>query len=114
MSRRYGLVALLCLAAAVTFAIQASAAQRHHARGTPTLKVRPKISGKANVGSTLRASHGRWLHATKYTYRWQRCNSHGKKCKAIRRPGPSAATSVRRPAATRSRAPTSGTGFEWS
>ena len=46
----------------------------------------PKISGASTVGTTLKASHGRWTGARSYAYAWERCNAHGAKCRVIHRP----------------------------
>ncbi len=43
----------------------------------------PKILGATKVGNKLRASHGSWSNAPKYTYRWLRCSAAGTSCKGI-------------------------------
>jgi WD40 repeat protein len=44
----------------------------------------PRISGTARAGLRLTASHGSWRHGPRsYAYRWKRCNSKGRSCKAI-------------------------------
>jgi hypothetical protein len=56
----------------------------------PTHSRRPAISGLAQVGRTLHASRGRWAGASQFTYSWELCNAHGKRCKPI-------ATTAKRP-----------------
>jgi hypothetical protein len=51
----------------------------------PHLTAKPKITGKARKGQKLKAGRGRWTSVEKltYSYRWERCSSRGKACKAI-------------------------------
>lgn len=45
---------------------------------------KPKISGGAKRGRTLKASHGTWKNSpTSYSYQWKRCNHSGAGCKRI-------------------------------
>ena len=55
----------------------------------PVRKHLPKISGVAVLGKTLHASPGRWKGAARFSYRWERCNARGKRCRAIHRAKPS-------------------------
>jgi hypothetical protein len=45
----------------------------------------PKVSGTAKKGNRLAGSNGTWsgYPAPSFTYRWERCNSHGATCKTI-------------------------------
>jgi hypothetical protein len=44
----------------------------------------PAGTGLVQQGQTLAVRHGRWSHApTSYTYRWERCNAKGKRCRRI-------------------------------
>ena len=52
----------------------------------PTHSGLPKVSGNLTVGETLTASHGRWIGAHSYAYKWERCNPHGARCHVIPRP----------------------------
>src|SRR3984885_2149516 len=68
-------------------AADATAVKRGHAHpGKPVHRSLPRISGSPALGKILHASHGRWVGAAKFSYKWERCNAHGKKCKLIRRP----------------------------
>jgi len=50
----------------------------------PANLILPAISGKAQVGRTLKASPGSWSGSpTSYAYRWKRCDSSGSHCVAI-------------------------------
>jgi hypothetical protein len=49
----------------------------------PVNLTRPRIVGTTRVGETLRANHGRWAGAMKFSYRWKRCNPLGKRCSPI-------------------------------
>jgi len=49
----------------------------------PVSRTLPTISGAAKVGKKLTVSHGSWSHLPKFTYRWLRCSSAGRSCKAI-------------------------------
>jgi hypothetical protein len=49
----------------------------------PVNKSLPTISGTTKAGKTLKASHGSWSNAPKYTYRWLRCSSGATSCKSI-------------------------------
>lgn len=49
----------------------------------PVNSHRPTISGTAKVGKKLKASHGTWSNAPKFTYRWRRCSSKGTSCRNI-------------------------------
>ena len=55
----------------------------------PVRKRLPKISGVPAIGYSLDASPGRWKGATRFAYRWVRCNARGNRCQAIRRVKPS-------------------------
>jgi len=46
----------------------------------------PQITGRARVGSVLKATTGTWYgdRPTGYRYRWLRCNRHGSDCRPIR------------------------------
>ena len=84
MSRRCG-PALLVLWLAVLIAPWAvgQASARHRRHGHPVARTKPTITGTAAVGHVLHASSGRWTGASRFRYRWQRCDSRGARCKAI-------------------------------
>lgn len=52
---------------------------------SPPVNLRPpKVSGIAEAGLTLRASHGSWSDSpTSYAYRWKRCDPGGGSCVGI-------------------------------
>jgi hypothetical protein len=51
----------------------------------PSVAKLPRITGSARVGIRLRASTGGWYgdRPTRFAYRWQRCNRHGRGCARI-------------------------------
>jgi hypothetical protein len=50
----------------------------------PVNVTKPKITGVAKKGKTLKASHGTWKNnPTSYTYHWERCNHSGGSCTRI-------------------------------
>jgi len=52
----------------------------------PQLMTAPQVSGHANVGRRLLASHGSWTgRPNGYRYQWLRCNAQGRSCIRIRR-----------------------------
>jgi alpha-tubulin suppressor-like RCC1 family protein len=54
------------------------------AGAVPVGTLPPTINGRVQQGQTLSAQHGSWSNEpTGYTYQWRRCNSAGRKCKAI-------------------------------
>jgi hypothetical protein len=79
------LVILLCLLVPTALAGSVAAAVLHGASShrKPVDRKRPTITGVAQAGRNLRASKGRWVGASAFTYRWVRCNSHGTRCKTI-------------------------------
>jgi subtilisin family serine protease len=51
----------------------------------PRNVTRPRIRGTKRVGSVLEARKGTWAgKPTRFTYRWLRCNTAGRKCTKIR------------------------------
>ena len=65
------------LLGAVTNGSAASAAR-------PANQDPPTITGKAEVGSTLTATTGRWSNdPTSYAYQWRRCDQNGGSCSSI-------------------------------
>src|SRR5207244_131226 len=52
----------------------------HH---RPAHRKLPTIRGVAQVGGVLHASRGRWIKASRFTYRWELCNARGARCKAV-------------------------------
>jgi endoglucanase len=84
-----GLVlSIVAIVAIVTIAFASTPKpKRHHPAGSrPGHSILPTISGAPVLGSTLHASRGRWIGASKFAYQWKRCNTHGAKCKLIHRP----------------------------
>ena len=54
--------------------------------GAPRNVSAPKIAGKAVVGQTISASHGRWTGSpTRFRYAWQRCGRQGRNCRTFGR-----------------------------
>ena len=50
----------------------------------PKNKTLPTISGTAEAGQTLTATHGTWTNSpTSFTYSWTRCDTSGNGCAAI-------------------------------
>jgi hypothetical protein len=50
----------------------------------PKNKTLPTISGTAEAGQTLTATHGTWTNSpTSFTYSWTRCDTSGNACAAI-------------------------------
>ena len=77
ISLRSRLVVLAGLLVALAAAVTADAA-------TPTNTSPPTISGSAQVGQTLNASHGEWSgKGLDFSYQWLRCNNVGGSCAAI-------------------------------
>lgn len=85
-------LALLVIAAlgctAVALAGPASSPRTARAQAAagqvPVVIKPPKISGIAEAGAVLKASHGRWSGgSTSYLYRWKRCTAAGRECRGI-------------------------------
>ena len=77
ISLRSRLAVLAALLVALAAAVSADAA-------TPTNNSPPTISGKAEVGQVLTASHGDWSGSKiDYSYQWLRCNNVGAACATI-------------------------------
>jgi len=49
----------------------------------PKVLSRPTVSGQSRVGALLTASHGRWLRAASFRFRWLRCDRYGSHCKPL-------------------------------
>lgn len=49
---------------------------------TPVNRIRPRIGGRARIGSLLVAKKGTWtkVGGVRYTYEWQRCDASGGAC----------------------------------
>jgi hypothetical protein len=73
-------IAFTALGAAISDAPAATAARNR----APVRHTRPRITGKAVVGQTLRAWPGRLSRARAISYRWERCSAAGTRCKTIR------------------------------
>ena len=73
------------------------------AKAKPTNNTAPKIFGAAKVGQVLTGDRGDWSNVNTYAYAWLRCNANGNGCNRDRL-GPPARS-------TRSRPPTTDTGF---
>jgi hypothetical protein len=74
-------IAIAALSVLISDAPAATAARSR----APVHHSRPKITGKALVGQSLKAGPGRWSRARTLSYRWERCNAAGARCKTIRR-----------------------------
>ena len=72
------------------------------AKAKPVNNTAPKIFGAAKVGQVQTGDRGDWTNVNTYAYAWLRCNATGNG--AIRSVGPPARS-------TRSRPPTTDTGF---
>lgn len=73
----------LAVAGAVTVLVVA-AASLGQTTAAPSNTSLPSISGSAQDGSLLRASHGSWTGSpTSYAYQWLRCDAQGGGCAAI-------------------------------
>lgn len=87
-SRRRAQRALLAAigVALVTAAILSTTAAARSAATPPSNTALPTISGFASRGSTLTASPGSWTGDApiSFTYAWQRCNTAGASCAAIK------------------------------
>ncbi|MGH2935771.1 MAG: hypothetical protein ACRDL2_14835 [Gaiellaceae bacterium] len=71
------------MAGAVTVLVVA-AASLGQTTAAPSNTSLPSISGSAQDGSLLRASHGGWTGSPKsYAYKWLRCDSQGGSCQPI-------------------------------
>ena len=55
----------------------------------PASTHRPRISGKAKSGNTLKANAGTWSGSPSFAYQWLRCTATGARCVAIHRAGKS-------------------------
>jgi hypothetical protein len=52
--------------------------------GTPTVTVRPTITGQPRIGSVLTASTGTWTGSpTSFSFQWYRCDGSGSSCTPI-------------------------------
>jgi hypothetical protein len=83
MTRRQNLAALLA-AGAVTVLVVAGFSNAASS-SAPVNTAEPKISGTAQVGSTLSATNGSWTSSSTitYSYQWRRCNAQGAGCANI-------------------------------
>ena len=80
-SKLAALVATLASTGAV-LALVGSGTAASSAR--PANQDAPTITGKAEVGTTLVASAGRWTNEpTSYAYQWRRCDQNGASCSSI-------------------------------
>jgi hypothetical protein len=86
--RRLILLPLGAVLAVAGFALitGSAAAGRDRAQRVPISKIRPRISGTAQVGQILHAHAGRWLGAARFAYRWEVCNVRVKRCKLLEGP----------------------------
>lgn len=88
MRRRLLLIlGAIAVSGAVVAVLGVSASSGSVRRRAPARRSLPKITGKARAGAMLRASSGRWRGARKFTYRWERCNAAGARCRMIRHGG---------------------------
>lgn len=56
----------------------------HKSADHPPVHTRlPRITGVPQAGRVLYASKGRWIGASRFTYRWELCNAHGARCKLV-------------------------------
>jgi autotransporter family porin len=79
------LVYVLAIAALTTGATAASSAASGHRGHAPVHRRLPAITGTPQAGDVLHASPGRWAGARSFSYRWERCNVAGRRCKLIKR-----------------------------
>jgi hypothetical protein len=82
------LLLLMCatVSAALLSAMNSAAAVNgSHRHRAPVRRSLPTIWGKPEAGDLLRAYPGRWNGASKFSYRWERCNTRGARCKVIDR-----------------------------
>jgi hypothetical protein len=70
----------LCLAVALAAGVFGSAAG---AASGPVLTKRPTVNGAATQGTRLVVSRGTWTGATKYVFRWFRCDTMGRHCRLL-------------------------------
>lgn len=83
-SRHRPLVITLAIIAALVVTVSDATAAMASRGRRPVVHSKPRITGQAIMGKTLLASPGRWSHAHKLSYRWERCNAAGARCKTIR------------------------------
>jgi hypothetical protein len=83
MTRRQNLVALFA-AGAVTVLVVAGLSNAA-SQSAPVNTAEPKISGTAQVGSTLSTTNGSWTSSStiSFSYQWRRCNAQGAGCANI-------------------------------
>ena len=75
---------ILTAGPALLAAVVAASAVACGSSDTAPTAAAPRLSGAAQVGTSLHVSRGAWRgHPTGYRYRWQRCQGHGMPCVAI-------------------------------
>ena len=81
LKRRHAAPVAAGLLAALLLVAGGAAARSY---GAPRNLAAPKVVGKAETGSRLSATRGRWSGSpTKFRYAWQRCNK-GRKCVRVK------------------------------
>jgi len=70
----------LCVVVALATAAFASAAA---GASGPALTKRPTVEGAATQGTRLVLSRGTWTGASRYAYRWYRCDTMGRHCRLL-------------------------------
>ncbi len=78
-SRRALIVVSVVLAGALA-AVASSACARDHREGAPVARGLPRVTGAAQEGHRLRAVRGHWAGASRFAYRWLRCDADGGHC----------------------------------
>jgi hypothetical protein len=77
--------AALTASAFILVALSPVAGSASRRLGAPRKVRPPAISGVTVLGRTLAAHRGTWAgRPTRFRYSWQRCNAHGRNCRAVR------------------------------
>ena len=83
-NRRATLLALCVLIpAALVLSGAVAVPSRKSSHRRPAHTRLPIITGVPQVGRILHGSRGRWIRASRFTYRWKLCNAHGTRCKVL-------------------------------
>jgi len=96
ISRRRALCIAWAIAAGLIVLVSVAPAATASSSRPPVRHSRPRITGRALLGTTLRARRGRWSGARALSSRWERCNAAGARCRVIRTGHPARPVTGRR------------------
>ena len=80
-----GFLLLLCVLAltALAISVAASTLSGRPFDPRPLDRSLPTVTGPPKVGGLMYASSGRWIGASRFTYRWKLCNARGVGCELV-------------------------------